>query len=104
MLTVDPKDLTNFVTEEFFSKWFWSVFLGSFSLVLCLIGGIPLFLMKGGMTRKSGEKSTFNPLAEAEVYLAYGRKNQALAILEEALQKDPSRTDISEKLRALKKQ
>lgn len=44
-----------------------------------------------------------DPLAEAEVYLAYGRKNQAIEILEKALQLDPSRTDISAKLDELKR-
>ncbi len=73
-------------------------------LILGAVLALGLFLMKGGMTRKSGEKSTSDPLAEAEVYLAYGRKNQALAVLEEALQKDPSRTDISKRIHALKKQ
>jgi len=73
-------------------------------LALGVVLAVGLFLLQGWMSRKSGEKSTADPLAEAEVYIAYGRKTQALAMLEEALQKDPSRTDISARIRELAKQ
>jgi Tfp pilus assembly protein FimV len=49
-------------------------------------------------------ESPVDPVAEAEVYLAYGRKKQAQMLLENALRSDPSRTDIEAKLRDLKKQ
>jgi len=39
-----------------------------------------------------------DPLAEAEVYIAYGRDAQAEEILKEALAKTPNRTDVQRKL------
>ncbi len=39
-----------------------------------------------------------DPVAEADVYMAYGRDTQAEEILLEALQKDPQRTAIHAKL------
>lgn len=39
-----------------------------------------------------------DPIAEAEVYMAYGRDTQAEEILREALSKDPNRPEISLKL------
>jgi pilus assembly protein FimV len=39
-----------------------------------------------------------DPLAEAEVYIAYGRDGQAEEILKEALAKDPKREDVQLKL------
>jgi Tfp pilus assembly protein FimV len=43
-----------------------------------------------------------DPLVEADVYLAYGRTEQAISLLEEALQEHPQRVDIADKLRGLK--
>jgi hypothetical protein len=42
-----------------------------------------------------------DPVAEADVYLAYGRIAQARQILEEALQKSPGRADVRAKLESL---
>jgi pilus assembly protein FimV len=39
-----------------------------------------------------------NPIAEADVYMAYGRDAQAEEILKEALQKDPNRVPVMAKL------
>ena len=39
-----------------------------------------------------------DPIAEAEVYLAYGRDQQAEEILKDALEKDPTRHDVRMKL------
>ncbi len=39
-----------------------------------------------------------DPIAEAEVYLAYGRKEQAIEILQEALHAKPAREDIRRKI------
>jgi pilus assembly protein FimV len=47
----------------------------------------------GGM-----ETDEVDPIAEADVYMAYGRDAQAEEILREALEKDASRTAIHEKL------
>ena len=62
-----------------------------------------IFLMRGGFAKKIGGKSDADPLAEAEVYIAYGRDKQAVEILTEALRKDPSRADIAARLRELSK-
>ena len=43
-----------------------------------------------------------NPVTEAEVYLAYGRKEQAIEILEEALRAKPDRQDVRRKLQEIK--
>ncbi len=43
-----------------------------------------------------------DPIAEAEVYLSYGRKEQAIEILEEALRAKPAREDIRRKINAIK--
>ena len=42
--------------------------------------------------------SDVDPLAEAEVYLFYGRKKQAVEVLKEGLIKNPARAEIREKL------
>ena len=42
-----------------------------------------------------------DPLAEAEVYLAYGNRQQALSLLEKAADLYPQRADIRDKLREL---
>lgn len=39
-----------------------------------------------------------DPVAEAEVYIAYGRDGQAEEILKEAMERDPSREDVQVKL------
>ncbi len=39
-----------------------------------------------------------DPIAEAEVYIAYGRDGQAEEILKEAMSRDPSREDVQVKL------
>ena len=43
-----------------------------------------------------------NPVTEAEVYLAYDRKEQAIEILEEALRAKPDRQDVRRKLQEIK--
>jgi hypothetical protein len=89
-------------------------------LIVCvfvLLAGIMLlFLIKKMLIRQLGENIykkmsifsfqsskdyTPDPLAEAEVYLAYGRKKRAFKILEKALHENPSRSDVREKLRDL---
>ena len=53
------------------------------------------FSRSGMGTIDSGE---VDPVAEAEVYIAYGREAQAEEILREALLRDPSRADVATKL------
>jgi hypothetical protein len=43
-----------------------------------------------------------DPLAEAEVYVSYGRIDQAIEILEQAHRAHPERQDIVQKLRELR--
>jgi pilus assembly protein FimV len=49
-------------------------------------------------TGKPTADPNVDPLAEAEVYLAYDRREQAIQILEEALRGSPSRQDIRKRL------
>jgi len=51
---------------------------------------------------KSNTDADVNPVAEAEVYLAYGRKEQAIEILEEALRANSAREDVRNKLNEIK--
>jgi pilus assembly protein FimV len=46
----------------------------------------------------AGESEEIDPIAEADVYMAYGRDAQAEEILKEALAKDPSRNAVRMKL------
>ena len=48
------------------------------------------------------KNSHVDELAEAEIYLAYGRRNQAIDILEKALREHPDRKDIQAKLDELR--
>lgn len=43
-----------------------------------------------------------DPLAEAEVYIAYGQTKRAIKILEKAQLADPSRQELTKKLNTLK--
>lgn len=56
------------------------------------------------ISRSRGQASDkVDPLAEAEVYVAYGRKQQAIEILEGALKDHPSRRkEFESRLRELK--
>jgi predicted Zn-dependent protease len=46
-------------------------------------------------------KEVPDPIAEADVYMAYGRNAQAIAILKNALKAQPDRQDFAEKLREI---
>jgi Tfp pilus assembly protein FimV len=48
--------------------------------------------------------TTPDPLSEAEIYAAYGRTAQAVALLRQALQAQPERKDIQQRLEALERQ
>lgn len=78
------------------------------SVLLLIIGGVialALYLMTGRAANGRGANQSSNsladPLAEAEVLLVYGRKKQAMALLEKALQSHPARADIAAKLQEL---
>jgi pilus assembly protein FimV len=51
-----------------------------------------------GAAAAAGVSEDVDPLAEAEVYIAYGRDGQAEEILKEALAKNPTREDVQLKL------
>ena len=61
--------------------------------ILLVLGGLILaasILFLVMRKRQSGEEDkSADPLAEAEVYLGYGRKNEAKKILEEHLRSHP---------------
>jgi pilus assembly protein FimV len=51
-----------------------------------------------GVSVGSAESDEVDPIAEADVYMAYGRDTQAEEILKEALSKDPNRIAVHAKL------
>ena len=58
-----------------------------------------------GTTRRRptpGELRSIDPLGDAAICLAVGRRDAAIAILEEALRKDPSREDMRRRLLEIK--
>lgn len=83
-------------------------------VIVLIIGGVCLYGLRKWQRRTLGDEifkriSLFstsskvaNPLAEAEVYLAYGRKRQAILVLEQGLRRDPTRIDIQERLAQIK--
>lgn len=72
------------------------IFYAGAAIVLFVIGLI-FFAVRG----RKGISGPVDPLAEADVYLAYGRSAQAKELLQEALRADPRREDIAAKLREL---
>ena len=54
------------------------------------------------LSRKRGLQGDVDPLAEAEVYIAYGRKTEAAEILKEAIKAYPDRrNEFEAKLREI---
>ncbi len=51
-----------------------------------------------GAAAASAKERPADPLVQAEIHIAYGRMNQAIELLEEAIQQDPERDDIRLKL------
>ena len=66
------------------------------AIVLAIVA---IFALRGRNGMPSGEPP--DPIAEAEVYLAYGRSEQAKQVLQNALSIHPGRKDIAAKLREL---
>jgi pilus assembly protein FimV len=59
----------------------------------------PASVSQGSVSQTSGmEAEEVDPIAEADVYMAYGRDAQAEEILKEALQKNPNRIPVHAKL------
>jgi Tfp pilus assembly protein FimV len=74
------------------------------ALLLAIGGGLLLLalwrLMK--VRRKGSDSRTADPLAEAEVYLAYGQQKKAIEVLQRARVTHPDRADIRMKLNELR--
>jgi hypothetical protein len=77
--------------------------LPAIGLAVALICLLALFLVRRRSSAARPTGQTPDPLAEAEVYLAYGKKKEALETLEKAASSDPSRADIATKLAQLKR-
>ncbi|WP_244270684.1 FimV/HubP family polar landmark protein [Chromobacterium subtsugae] len=62
------------------------------------VGGSHSFMSNFTQAAGAIDAAEVDPVAEAEVYIAYGRDQQAEEILKDALQKDPSRHEVRMKL------
>ncbi|OHX11657.1 hypothetical protein BI347_18615 [Chromobacterium sphagni] len=62
------------------------------------VGGSHSFMSNFTQAAGAIDAAEVDPVAEAEVYIAYGRDQQAEEILRDALQKDPSRHEVRMKL------
>ncbi|MCF5277732.1 FimV/HubP family polar landmark protein, partial [Pseudomonas syringae] len=58
----------------------------------------PNVRMGGAAAAAAGRERPADPLVQAEIHIAYGRMNQAIELLEEAVNEDPKRDDIRLKL------
>jgi Tfp pilus assembly protein FimV len=54
-------------------------------------------------SKRQPVRATVNPIKEANVYLAYGRKQQALDILKQALLGDPENEECKAKIVEIEK-
>jgi len=61
-------------------------------------GGMPSQVSVSQSNLAAMEADEVDPIAEADVYMAYGRDTQAEEILKEAVQKDPNRAAVHAKL------
>lgn len=103
MMMVGPrrrKGLTNFEDSimtggEFKNE---AVFTAGTGVAGAATGGSALMTDFSRLGLGAIDTHEVDPIAEAEVYMAYGRDAQAEEILKEALAKDPSRHEISLKL------
>lgn len=75
---------------------------GTVILAAMLLGLVMLRRSARGERAGASGQGAPDPLKEAEVFISFGRKAQALAILQKALQENPSRADIQEKLQQLR--
>lgn len=71
-------------------------------LILTIVGLVIAAIFLVQRTTGKTMANSDDLLAEAEVYLAYGRKAQAIEVLEEALKVDPGNAAISAKLGSIK--
>ena len=76
------------------SSWAW-LFLPA--AIFLLTAKLPWLL------KRLSKGRPVNPVDEANVYLAYGRKEQALGILRDALAIDPKNEEVVTKLREIER-
>jgi predicted Zn-dependent protease len=67
-------------------------------VIIIVILAILLILKKSN----SNENQNINPIAEAKVYIAYGREKEAIKILEEYLLEDPKNLEAITMLNDIK--
>jgi hypothetical protein len=70
--------------------------------LLLIATGVSAFLARKQLLNNNLENSSADPIDEAEIYLAYGRKKHAIKILEKGKLAYPERTDIRIKLDELR--
>ena len=66
--------------------------------ILGLVIAVALFVIISRRNESVSNKENGNPLAEAEVYLAYGRNKKAIKILEKYLSSNPDDAEAMELL------
>lgn len=81
--------------------WFYLVAVAGFLVYGVLMYGV--FLEYNRIRGGSKGSESVNPVKEADVYIAYGRKEQAIAVLQKALKSDPNNSTIRAKLESLEK-
>lgn len=94
----DIPEVTSQVAEPVVNTMNPDTVFGTSGLGVIKTNDVPVqsqFSRSGMGTIDSGD---VDPVAEAEVYIAYGREAQAEEILREALQRDPHRMDVAVKL------
>ncbi len=60
-----------------------------------------VFLSLFRLSKRAQKNPNSNPLSEADVYLAYGRKQEAIEVLKSALAADPDNSEIKQKLKEI---
>jgi hypothetical protein len=77
--------------------------IGIVAMTLCTLTVLFSYIHYCIVKKSKNKVITPDPLDEVEIYLAYGRKENAISILEKALREKPNRKDIETKLLQLKK-
>jgi len=72
--------------------------IGVVGLIVGCLLGLGIVLIHGYARRKGIPP---DPIAEAQVFLAYGRPTQAEAVLQQALERNPDNAAVRAKLTAL---
>ena len=70
-------------------------------LVIVIAVVIVVFISRSGSSKPKAKPSPESVLGEAEIFIAYGRNDQAIALLEEGTQLFPESEEIKAKLKEL---